>query len=82
LKSEFFFVMLDALFDVVFSVAQHSVNQTRQMVCHGDDGLWSAKSGSQAAILGSQSAFAVTQALSRQPQGVGGTVINLASGSA
>ena len=80
--SEFFFVMLDALFEVVFSVAQYSVNQSSQMVGHGDDGLWRAKSGAQAPILGPQGAFAVTQALSTQAQGVGGTVINLASGSA
>jgi hypothetical protein len=45
LESEFLFVMLDAFFDILFSVAQHAVDQSSQMVGHGDDRIWSAKYG-------------------------------------
>ena len=79
---KFAFVVLDTFFDVVFSVAQHSVNQARQVVSHRYDCFWSAKSGSQAAVLGSQRALAVSQALGAEAQGVGSTVVNLTGDSA
>src|ERR1700745_559070 len=60
LESEFLFIMLDAFFDIVFSVAQHAIDYASQMMGHSDDGLWSAKSGSQAAVLGSEGAFAMS----------------------
>ena len=82
LESEFLFVMLDAFFDIVLPIAQHAVDEPSQIVSHGDDSLWSAESGSQAPVLGSQGAFTVSQTLSTKPQGVGSKVVNLARGSA
>jgi hypothetical protein len=57
LESEFQFVLLNAFFDIVLSVTQHAVNQPCQMVGHGHDCLWRAKSGSQAPVFSSQRAF-------------------------
>src|ERR1700757_719451 len=70
LESEFQFVLLDPCFDVVLSVAQHAVDQSCQMVGHGHDCFWGAKSSSQASVLGSQGAFTVGQTLSAKPQGL------------
>ena len=78
LESEFQFVLVNPFFDVVLSVTQHAVDQSCQMVGHGHDCLWGAKSGSQAPVLGSQRAFTVGQTLSAKPQGVGSTIVNLA----
>ena len=44
-ESKFLFVMLNAFFDILFSVAQHAVEQPSQMVGHGQDRVWGAKSG-------------------------------------
>src|SRR5215471_852029 len=45
LESEFLLVMLDAFFDIVFSVAQHPIDQPGQVMGHSDDRLRGAKSG-------------------------------------
>jgi hypothetical protein len=45
------FVMFDTFFETLFPVAQHAVEQPSQMVGHGDDGFWSAKSGSKRRYL-------------------------------
>jgi hypothetical protein len=78
LESEFEFVLVNAFFDIGLSVTQHAVDQPCQMMCHGHDCLWGAKSGSQAPVLGSERAFTVGQTLSAKPQGVGSTIVNLA----
>src|SRR3984893_17422016 len=78
LLSELLFVMFDTFFDVLVSVAQHAINQPGKMMGHSNDGLGSTESGSQAAILGSQRAFAVGEALSTEPKAVSSSVVDLA----
>src|SRR5215467_6353676 len=52
--SIFFFVVLHPLVDVLFSIAQHTVDEAGEHVGHRRDGFWCTQTGSQATELSSQ----------------------------
>ena len=67
-------IMLHSLVDVLVAKCEHAVDQTGKFVGHRGDGLGCAEAGSQASIIGPQSAVAVQQMLRRSAQGVSGAV--------
>jgi hypothetical protein len=78
LEADLDLVLGNSLFDILPSVAQHSIDQTGQMVSHGDNGFWGAQAAFEGAILRSERCLAVSQALCAQPQRVCSSIVNFA----
>ena len=72
---------MDALFDVILSVAEHAIDQSGEMVSHGNDRFWSTESGFEAAVFCSERALAISEALGAKSQGVGSSIVDFARGT-
>jgi transposase len=81
LEAEFDFVFSNSLFEVLAPVAQHSIDQTGEMVSHGNNGFGSAQAAFEAAILCPERGLAVSQTLRAQPQRIGSSIVNFARGT-
>ena len=78
---EFKFVLVDALFDVILSVAEHAIDQSSEMVSHGNDCFGSAESAFKAAVFCSERALAISEALGAKSQSVSRSIVDFAGGT-
>ena len=60
---------MDALFDVILSVAEHAIDQSSKMVSHGNDCFGSPESAFKATVFCSERALAMSEALGRKVAG-------------
>ena len=72
---------MDALFDVVLSVAEHAIDQSSKMVSHGNDCFGSPESGFKATVFCSERALAMSEALGAKSQGVSSSIVDFAGSS-
>jgi hypothetical protein len=72
---------VDALFGVILSITEHSIDQSSKMASHGNDCFGSTKFGSKSTVLCSERALAMNQALNAKSQGVSSSVVDFAGSS-
>ena len=78
---EFKFVLVDALVDVILSAAEYAIDQSSEMVSHGNDCFGSTESGFKATVFCSERALAISEALGAKSQGVGSSIVDFARGT-
>ena len=69
---------MNALFDVILSVVEHAIDQSSEMVSHGNDCFGSTESGFKAPVFCSERALAISEALGAKSQSVSRSIVDFA----